>query len=701
MKLVIAEKPSVATSLARVIGANNRQTGYYEGNGYLVSWCIGHLVELSAPERYDERYAKWRLEDLPILPNHFLYEVSSDTKKQYQTLKSLMERKDVETLVCATDAGREGELIFRLVYNQCRCKKPFERLWISSMEDTAIRKGFEKLRPGREYDSLYEAALCRERADWIVGMNATRLFSCLYNQPLSVGRVMTPTLAMVVMRDAQISAFRPEPYWTVQIMIGELRASSRHFSTKSDADSLLRQCNESKEAVVLQTEIKEKLEKPPLLYDLTSLQRDANRILGFTAQQTLDNAQALYEKKLVTYPRTDSRYLTEDMQGMLPALISKVAEKYGCTGDDVHTEPVHPTSLFDSSKVSDHHAIIPTETMCESDINSLPPGEKAILQLVSVRLLCASAKDHRYSEAMVKIGCGAEEFTEKGKTVLVPGWKAIWQHFYPDKKKEDDTLSQIPAEASTVNIDSAEVKEGKTSPPKHYTEDTLLSAMETAGADEIPEEAERKGLGTPATRAATIEKLVQRGFMERKGDRKTKHLIATDKGNSLVTVMPEQIQSASMTAEWEQKLLAIECGEYDPADFMDGIAGMIAGLVANYEKVKGAETLMSRNKVIGTCPHCGAEVLEKQKGWFCSNRECRFILWKDNAYFTKIGKRLTSQIVEKLLRDKRVHLKDCKSQKTGKTYNADLILIIEADGRPQFSLEFDKPKGESDGGKSR
>ena len=688
MKLVIAEKPSVAQTLAKVLGANKHQDGYLEGGGYLVSWCVGHLVELSPPERYDERYAKWRLEDLPILPDPFLYEVSSDKKKQYQTLKSLMERKDVESLVCATDAGREGELIFRLVYNQCRCKKPFERLWISSMEDTAIRKGFEKLKPGREFDSLYEAALCRERADWIVGMNATRLFSCLYNQPLSVGRVMTPTLALVVMRDAKISAFRPEPFWTVQICVGDLKASSRHFSTKTDAESLLRQCNEAKEAVVLKTEIKEKLEKPSLLYDLTSLQRDANRMLGFTAQQTLDNAQALYEKKLVTYPRTDSRYLTEDMQDKLPTLISEVAKKFGYTGDSICTEPAHPTSLFDGSKVSDHHAIIPTETMCESDINSLPPGEKAILQLVSVRLLCASAKDHRYSEAMVKISCGAEEFTEKGKTVLVPGWKAIWQHFYPDKKKEDDTLSQIPAEGSTVNIDSAELKEGKTSPPKHYTEDTLLSAMSTAGADEVPEDAERKGLGTPATRAATIEKLIQRGFIERRGEKKTKYLIATDLGNSLVTVMPEQIQSASMTAEWEQKLLAIEHGEYSASDFMDGIAGMIAGLVGDYEKVKGADTLMSGNRVVGTCPHCGAEVLERQKGWFCSNKKCRLVLWKDNSYFAKIGKQPTSLIVEKLLKDKRVRLKDCKSQKTGKTYTADILLSVEADGRAQFSMDF-------------
>ena len=693
MKLVIAEKPSVAQSLVRVIGADKRQDGYLEGGGYLVSWCVGHLVELSAPERYDERFAKWRLEDLPILPERWLYEVSQTTRKQYQILKSLMERPDVTSLVCATDAGREGELIFRLVYNQARCKKPFERLWISSMEDAAIREGFEKLKPGTQYDLLYEAALCRERADWIVGMNATRLFSCLYGQTLAVGRVMTPTLAMVVMRDAQISAFKPEPFWTVQLKAGDLNVSSRRFSTKNDAEGVLQECRAAGEVMIEAVETKEKLEKPPLLYDLTSLQRDANRILGFTAQQTLDHTQSLYEKKLVTYPRTDSRYLTDDMREMLPELINAVARKFKYNSSALRSEPVRPASIFNSSEVSDHHAIIPTKTMAGSDFSELSLGEMAVLQLISARLLCAIAEDYRYAESTVKSCCGTEEFARKGRTDLQLGWKAIWQHFYPDKKKDEDSIGQIPGQGKRLQIDSSALKEGKTSPSKHFTEDTLLSAMETAGADETPEEAERKGLGTPATRAATIEKLVQRGFIERKGDKKRKHLIATDKGNALITVMPEQIQSPSMTAEWEQKLLGIEHGEYDAADFMDGISGMIAGLVTTYEKAKGADALMSRNKVIGTCPHCGSEVLEKQKGWFCSNSECRFILWKDNAYFTKIGKRLTAQIVEKLLKDGRARLKDCKSQKTGKTYNADILLSTEADGRPQFSMEFDNRKG--------
>ena len=704
MKLVIAEKPSVAQSLAKVIGANKRQDGYLEGNGYLVSWCVGHLVELSAPERYDERYAKWRLEDLPILPERWLYEVSQGTRKQYQILKKLMERPDVESLVCATDAGREGELIFRLVYHQCRCKKPFERLWISSMEDAAIREGFDKLKPGTEYDALYEAALCRERADWIVGMNATRLFSCLYGQTLAVGRVMTPTLAMVVMRDAQIAAFKPEPFWTVQITADGISASSRRFQQKSEADDLLSRCQEEGRVMIETVETKEKLEKPPLLYDLTSLQRDANRILGFTAQQTLDYTQSLYEKKLVTYPRTDSCYLTDDMTDMLPGLISSVAKSCGYMGDALRTKPTRPSSVFDSSKVSDHYAIIPTKALAESvtagtgtitgsDSSNLSAGEKAILQLISVRLLCAAGEDYHYTEDIIKVRCGAEEFTQKSRSVINPGWKAIWHHFYPEKKKPEEMSETVPEEGSEIEIQSAEIKEGKTQAPRHFTEGTLLSSMETAGADETPDEAERKGLGTPATRAATIEKLVQRGFIERKGDKKTRHLIATDKGTSLITVMPEQIQSPSMTAEWEQKLLQVEHGELEAGEFMEGIEGMIANLVTTYEKAKGADALMSRNRVIGTCPHCGAEVLEKQKGWLCSNASCRFILWKDNNYFTKIGKRLTGPVAEKLIRDRRVHLKDCKSQKTGKTYNADLLLSTEADGRPVFSMEFDHPKG--------
>ena len=702
MKLVLAEKPSVAQSLAKVLGANKRCDGYLEDNGYIVSWCVGHLVELSPPEAYDETYAKWRLSDLPILPATWKYQVSASTRKQFGILKKLMKRDDVESLVCATDAGREGELIFRLVYHQAGCRKPFERLWISSMEVQAIKDGFAHLEPSTKYDALYEAALCRERADWIVGMNATRLFSCLYHQTLNIGRVMTPTLAMVVMRDAEIAAFKPKPFYTVQLGLNGITAASRRFDEKGDAQQLLAKCKETMKAVIKSMDRKEKTERAPLLYDLTSLQRDANRILGFTAQQTLDYTQALYEKKLVTYPRTDSRYLTDDMKPMLPSLISQVAEKIGVDASllksDDNTE-IAVDVMCDSRKVSDHHAIIPTKTMCATDFAELPSGEKSVLQLIAVRLLCAAAPDHRYAEDTIVLTCGGEEFSKKIKTVLIGGWKDIWQRFYPvkDKEKEAYTGPTLSPDA-IVSLSQAEIKEGKTTAPKRFTEDTLLSAMETAGAEDIPEDAERKGLGTPATRAGTIEKLVQKGFMERKGDKKTRYLVSTDKGNSLITVMPEQIQSASMTADWEQKLLRMEHGDYEAQDFMREITDMISGLVQNYEAVKGAETLMSDHKRVGACPCCQADVLEKQKGWFCSNKECRFVLWKDNAFFKSIGKHLSSGMVEKILSDGRIRLKDCKSQKSGKNYNATLLLSTEENGRANFHLEFENSRSGTKGG---
>lgn len=702
MKLVLAEKPSVAQSLAKVLGANKRCDGYMEGNGYIVSWCVGHLVELSPPEAYDETYAKWRLSDLPILPATWKYQVSASTRKQFGILKKLMKRDDVESLVCATDAGREGELIFRLVYHQAGCRKPFKRLWISSMEDQAIKDGFAHLEPSTKYDALYEAALCRERADWIVGMNATRLFSCLYHQTLNIGRVMTPTLAMVVMRDAEIAAFKPKPFYTVQLRLNGITAASRRFDEKGDAQQLLAKCKETMKAVIKSMDRKEKTERAPLLYDLTGLQRDANRILGFTAQQTLDYTQALYEKKLVTYPRTDSRYLTDDMKPMLPTLISQVAEKIGVDASalksDDNTE-IAVDVMCDSGKVSDHHAIIPTKTMCATDFAELPSGEKAILQLIAVRLLCVAAPDHRYAEDTIVLTCGGEEFSKKIKTVLFGGWKDIWQRFYPVKDKEKEAYTGPTLSPDTiVSLSQAEIKEGKTTAPKRFTEDTLLSAMETAGAEDIPEDAERKGLGTPATRAGTIEKLVQKGFMERKGDKKTRYLVSTDKGNSLITVMPEQIQSASMTADWEQKLLRMERGDYDSRDFMREITDMISGLVQNYEAVKGAKTLMSDYKRVGACPCCQAAVLEKQKGWFCSNKECRFVLWKDNAFFKSIGKHLSSGMVEKLLSDGRIRLKDCKSQKSGKNYNATLLLSTEENGRANFHLEFENSRSGTKGG---
>jgi len=688
MKLVLAEKPSVAMSLSKVIGADQRGDGYMEGNGYLVSWCVGHLVELSQPEAYDEKYAKWKYDDLPILPGHWQYQVSASTKKQFGILKKLMQRKDVESLICATDAGREGELIFRLVYHQCGCKKPVERLWISSMEDSAIREGFQKLRPGTEYDALYEAALCRERADWIVGINATRLFSCLYGQTLNVGRVMTPTLAMVVMRDAAIRAFKPEPFYSAELKFRDFQAGGERMKEKAEAEKLVAECCQAGSAIITKVEQKEKSEKPPALFDLTSLQREANRQLGFTAQQTLDYTQALYEKKLVTYPRTDSRYLTDDMAPLVPELVSVIQQSFQIQADV--PAPVNAAQVINSKKVTDHHAIIPTKTAASYDISSLPSGEQAILTLLAVRLICAVGTPCHYAETIVEAECAGQKFRTKGKTVTDMGWRQYAEKTSEDAEKHAEA-GDFPelSEGMTLELAGVDLKEGKTSPPKRFTEDLLLSAMESASSDEFPAGVERKGIGTPATRAAIIEKLVQKGFIERRGDKKKKYLCSTDKGNALVTVVPEQIQSPSMTADWEEKLLKIEHGEYDSDAFMGEISSMVSGLVKTYEAVKGADVLMQpERKVIGSCPACGSDVCETAKGWFCRDKGCRFALWKENRFFQTLGKQMTEELAKQLVNQGKARLTHCYSKKSGRYYDTTVYVETGEDGAAAFKLEF-------------
>ena len=684
-KLIVAEKPSVAMSYAKVLGAPSRQDGYLEGNGYLVSWCVGHLVELAPPNIYDAKYVKWSIADLPILPERWQYLVSASTKKQFGILQKLMHRPDVDSIVNSCDAGREGELIFRLVYRQAGCKKPVFRLWLSSMEENAIREGFAHLKPSTEYDALYNAALCRERADWMVGINASRLFSCLYGQPLAVGRVMTPVLAMTVVREAAIAVFTPEKFYTVALTLADGgTASSKRFAQKADAELLLSKCRKEGRVTVQKMERKEKSESPPQLYDLTALQRDANRLLGFTAQQTLDYAQSLYEKRLITSPRTDSRFLTEDMAASLPGLVTDTGRALAVE------EPfsIHVQQVINGSKVTDHHALLPTKSMANADLAALPAGEWNVLRLIAARLLCAVGEPHRYAETTLTTICAGEEFTAKGKEVLEEGWKAVERKVLADILNRKQELTALPnAAENECGILNAELKEGQTTPPKSYTEDPLLSAMQAAGADSMPEGVERQGIGTPATRAATIEKLVQKGFLERKGNKKTKVLLPTDKGKALITVMPEEIQSPEMTADWETKLLQIERGEMEPETFMTEIKEMISSLVTTTEAAKGANALM-KNKIIGVCPNCGANVVEREKGWFCENRECRFVLWKDNASFKRLGKRLDAHVADKLLRDGRVRLNDCKSAK-GKTYNATVLLGTEPDGRSKFSLEFE------------
>ena len=688
-KLIVAEKPSVAMSYAKVLGATRRQDGYLEGNGYLVSWCVGHLVELAPPNIYDAKYVKWSIADLPILPQKWQYLVSASTKKQFGILQKLMNRPDVDSIVNSCDSGREGELIFRLVYQQAGCKKPVSRLWLSSIEENAIREGFAHLKPSTEYDALYNAALCRERADWMVGINASRLFSCLYGQPLAVGRVMTPVLAMTVVREAAIAAFVPEKFYTVALTLADGgTASSKRFAQKADAELLLSKCRKEERVTVQKMERKEKSESPPPLYDLTTLQRDANRLLGYSAQQTLDYVQSLYEKKLTTYPRTDSCYITDDDEEMLEELTEALEVFLDITPENVDEAVPRTRRTVNREKVTDHHAILPTRSMLQADLEALPKGEQNVLKLIIARTLMAVSKPFRYLETLLTTECAGEEFTAKGKEVLEEGWKAVERKVLADILNRKQELTALPnAAENECGILNAELKEGQTSPPKSYTEDTLLSAMQAAGADSMPEGVEHQGIGTPATRAATIEKLVQKGFLERKGTKKTKVLLPTDKGKALITVMPEEIQSADMTADWEAKLLQIERGEMETSEFMTEINTMITELVKNTEMKKGVNALM-KNKIIGVCPNCGANVVEREKGWFCENRECRFVLWKDNAFFKRLGKRLDGRMADKLLRDGRVRLKDCKSAK-GKTYNATVLLGTEPDGRSKFSLEFE------------
>lgn len=674
---------------AKVLGAHGRQDGYLEGSGYLISWCVGHLVELAPPSAYGERYVKWNIADLPILPEKWQYLVSASTKKQFFVLKKLLHRADIETVVNSCDAGREGELIFRLVYEQAGCRKPVSRLWLSSMEDNAIREGFANLKPSTEYDALYQAALCRERADWMVGINCSRLFSCLYGRPLAVGRVMTPTLAMTVEREAAIAAFVPEKFYTVALeLTSGFVASSRRISEKDAAEKLLAECRKEMVSTIQKITRKEKAENPPPLYDLTTLQRDANRLLGYSAHQTLKYAQSLYEKKLTTYPRTDSCYIADEDEEMLEELAEELEGFLGITPEDVDDAVPRTRRTVNREKVADHHAILPTRSMLQADLDALPKGEQHILKLIIARTLMAVSKPFRYLETLLTTECAGEEFTAKGKEILDEGWKAVERKVLADilsRKKEFTALP--PVEESECGILNAELKEGQTSPPKHFTEDTLLHSMETASAESMPEDAERQGIGTPATRAATIEKLVEKGFLERKGDKKTKVLLPTDKGKALITVMPEEVQSADMTADWETKLLRVERGEMEPKTFMTEINDMISSLVNTTEAVKGASALM-KNKVIGVCPNCGKSVVEREKGYFCENRECRFVLWKDNAFFKRLGKRMDAHVADKLLRDGRVRLKDCRSAK-GKTYNATVLLTTEADGRSKFSLEFE------------
>ena len=691
MRLIIAEKRSVAASIASALGAASRADGFYEGNDLLVSWCVGHLVSPMDAAGYDPRFRKWHFEDLPILPEPFRYVLTPGKEAAFENLRALMGRSDVDTIVNACDAGREGELIFRLVYEMAECCKPIQRIWISSMENCAIREGFSDLRPGADYEPLYQSALCRQKADWLVGINATRLFSVLYHRTLNVGRVQTPTLAMLVERERKISHFKKEKYYVLRLEMNGTEAVSEKLNDSTEVERAAAACK-GVPAICTSVTKEQKKEQPPKLYDLTTLQREANRLLGYTAKQTLDYAQSLYEKKLLTYPRTDSRYLTSDMAETASCIIH-LAAKLPPFDSCSNFFPLVEAMISDKN-VSDHHAIIPTMELEKADVHALPVGERNLLLLVCCKLLCAAAESYVYEAVTTTLDCGGQFFTAKGKRILSEGWQEIDRIFRASLKEKpvDEDGSTFPDFTEGQILDNAEVfmAEHFTQPPKPYTEDTLLSAMENAGKDDIPDEAERKGLGTPATRAAIIEKLVSAGFVERKG----KHLVPTQDGINLISILPELLTSPMLTAEWEQRLTEIAKGAASPDTFLDGIRDMVRALVSDHAQVseEGRALFAPERESIGACPRCGKPVYEGKKNFACSDRSCGFVLWKDDRFWTSRKKVLTAKMAADLLKKGRVQVKGMWSEKKGVAYDAAVLLDDTGEKYVHYKLEFQKKK---------
>lgn len=701
MELVIAEKPSVAQSIAAVLGATQRKDGYLEGNDYLVSWCVGHLVELAQPESYEEAWKKWSYESLPIIPQEWQHEVKSDTKAQYQILKKLMHDDRVDAVVCATDAGREGELIFRLTYNMAGCRKPMKRLWISSMEESAIRDGFHNLRPGSDYDNLYHSALCRQEADWLVGINGTRLFTVLYGgKALKVGRVQTPTLAMLVDRESKIMNFKKEAYYMAHIMGNGLDAVSEHISDKTEAERIAGAC-ENGQALVTSVVKEEKWVAPPKLYDLTTLQRDANRLFGFTAKQTLEYTQSLYEKKLVTYPRTDSQYLSDDMEGTAKNVIEAIFNSLLFEQNIMFNPDIK--RILNSKKVTDHHAIIPTMEIIKQDLKAIPESEMKILSLCANRLLCATGEKHIYNSTKAVITCNNTVFKVSGKEVWKNGWKEFEDFFKNSYKTAEDKSDaeeekKLPElrEGMTIAVEQTRVSEHFTQPPKHYTEDSLLSAMERAGAEDMGDEVERKGLGTPATRADIIEKLVKDGFVKRE----KKQMIPTEDGMKLITILPDVVKSPKLTADWENELTLVSKGEVAAEQFMSGIEAMVTDLVKTYHSVSDEHKAMfgtgkGGQEVLGKCPKCGADVVKGKFGAYCTGK-CGMNVGK------ALGVTLSDSQVKSLLQGKKILVKGLKGKKG--SYDAHLIpesvdeFSYTKDGKEingfqyKFKMEFPQKK---------
>ena len=691
--LVIAEKPSVAQSYAKNLSAYKKQDGYMEGENCLVSWCLGHLAEYARPEEYDERYAKWQFDDLPIIPEKWKLQVSGDKKKQFSVLKELMNRSDIEYLVNGCDAGREGELIFQRVYELSGCTKPVRRLWISSMEDEAIRKGFHEMKDANFYSNLCRAAVCRAQADWLIGMNATRAYTTKYYKRLVVGRVQTPTLAMLAERQDKIEHFQKEAFYKVSLTDGKLVVVSENIINKADAELLAALCDGS-EAVITELKREQKKISPPKLYDLTSLQREANRYFGFTAKKTLDLLQELYEEKLVTYPRTDSRFVTEDMIGTVEELVGKMPlllpfVEYGQLGHNIKR-------VVNNAKVSDHHAILPTKVAVEKGIVDLPVDKKNLMMLIGQQIVQATGEDYLYEQTDVTVNCQKNEFTARGKNAVQMGFKdverAFRNHCVKAEKEDTDQQLEIPygyqKGMQLFNI-KAETSTHYTSPPKSFNEDTLLAAMETAGNKEFDAETEKKGLGTPATRASTIEKLVASGYAQRKG----KQILPTAEGRELIRVMPENLKSAGLTAEWENRLLLMERGEINGQQFMDDIVIMLEEILNGCRKIPEEERnrFQSAKELIGKCPVCGSDVFEGKKNFYCSNRQCDFALWKENRFLEGMEKKLDKRMAKELLDKACTHVKGLYSKKKDVRFDADLLLTLE-DGKPKFHLEFPKRK---------
>ena len=673
-RLVVSEKPSVAMAYAKVLGATNRKDGYMEGNGYLVSWCVGHLVELAPPNAYGGQYVKWSIADLPILPQKWQYLVSASTKKQFGVLQKLMHRPDVDSIVCATDAGREGEAIFRRVYALAGSKLPIKRLWISSMEDAAIQQGFENLKDGAAYDNLFAASECRAKADWLIGMNGTRAFTKKYGRKQTIGRVQTPTLAMLAERQTKIQNFVKEPYYKVELSGAGVVAVSEQMVQEQDADTVQAACD-GQCAVVGSIERKRVEKKPPKLYDLTTLQREVNRYYGLTASQTLQAVQELYEEKLVTYPRTDSQFVTEDMRTTVESLVQTLDGK-----------TVDVSCVINNNKVTDHHAILPTMQGAKCDKEKLSETKQKILSLIIWKLMQAVQPPFIYEDILVTVCCQGQNFTAKYKNVLQPGYTAKPVPLVEPEKNKDASLPNDLEQGMVIPVVRAEKKQGFTSPPKVYTEDTLLSAMETAGNKEFEKDTEKKGLGTPATRAAILEKLVSSGYVQRKG----KQMIPTEDGVAAIRNIPDYLKSAGMTAEWENDLLRMERGEIKPHDFMQGIHGLIDKMLADLRQIPTVEAAPYHNKVsVGNCPVCGNPVHESKLSFCCADRSCKFALWKESRYLSNMRKTLDRKMAADLLKKGRTHVKDFYSVKKDKMFAADLVMRVE-DGRAQYSLEFPK-----------